>query len=51
MNSNSLVFKQKQKQTTKQNIYIKIEFQNSIARLSFSCCIKDIKIIWINPWL
>ena len=39
MNSNSSVIKQKQeqrnKQTAKQNIYMKIEFQNSIARLSF----------------
>ena len=33
--SNSLVSKQKQKQTTKQNIYMKMEFLNSIARLNF----------------
>ena len=50
MNSKSLVNKRKQKQTTKRNIYMKIEFQNSIARLSFLCHIKDIKIAWINPW-
>ena len=51
MNSNSLVIKQKQKQkqTNKQYIYMKIEFQNSIVRLSFLCCIMDIKIGWINP--
>ena len=40
MNSNSLVIKQKQKQANKQTpnkiyIYMKIEFQNSIAKLSF----------------
>ena len=29
--------------------YIKIEFQNSIERLSFLCRITDIKIAWINP--
>ena len=29
---------------------MKIEFQNSITRLSFSCRITDIKIAWINPW-
>ena len=28
---------------------MRIEFQNSIARLSFLCCITDIKISWINP--
>ena len=28
---------------------MKIEFQNSIARLSFLCRITDIKIAWINP--
>ena len=26
-----------------------IEFQNPIARLSFLCRVKDIKIAWINP--
>ena len=50
MNSDSLVIKQKQKQTNKK-IYMKIKFQNSIVRLSFLCCIKDIKIAWINPCL
>ena len=35
MNSNILVNKQKQKQTNKK--YVKIEFQNSIERLNFSC--------------
>ena len=28
---------------------MKIEFQNSIAKLSFLCVITDIKIAWINP--
>ena len=42
MNSNSLVIK-KQKQTSK-NIYMKIEFQNPIVRLSFLFRITDIKI-------
>ena len=47
MNSNSSVTKQ-----TNKNIHrhIKIEFQNSIERLSFFCHIRDIKIAWINPW-
>ena len=26
-----------------------IEFQNSIRRLNFLCCLPDIKIAWINP--
>ena len=30
-------------------IYIKIESRNSIGKLSFLCCIADIKIAWINP--
>ena len=47
MNSNSLVNKQKQKQT-KKNIYMKIGFQNWIARFSFLCHVTDIKIVWIN---
>ena len=34
---------------TNKNIYMKIEFQNLISRLSFFCCITDIKIAWINP--
>ena len=48
MNPTGLVIKQKQKQTNR-NIDMKIEFQNSIVRLSFLCCITDIKIAWINP--
>ena len=28
---------------------MRIKFQKSIARLSFLCCITDIKIAWINP--
>ena len=28
---------------------MKIEFQNSIRRLSFLCCLTDIKIALINP--
>ena len=28
---------------------MKIEFQNSIRRLSFLCRLPDIKIAWINP--
>ena len=54
MNSDSLVIKQKQKQTNNK-IYMEIEFQNSIVtqnsivRLSFLCRITDIKIAWINP--
>ena len=27
----------------------KIEFQNSIRRLSFLCRLPDIKIAWVNP--
>ena len=44
MNYNSSVIKQKYYET-----YMKIEFQNSIVRLSYLCCITDIKIAWINP--
>ena len=45
MNSNSLVNKQKLKQTNKQKrTYMKIEFQNSIIILSFLCRTTDIKI-------
>ena len=29
---------------------MKIEFQNSIIRLSFLCRVTDIKIAWINTW-
>ena len=29
---------------------MKIEFENSIRRLSFLCRLTDIKIAWINPW-
>ena len=49
MNFNLSVTKQTNKQTNK-NIYVQIEFQNSVERLSFLCCITDIKIAWINPW-
>ena len=28
---------------------MKIDFKNSIRRLSFLCCLPDIKIAWINP--
>ena len=46
---NSFVIKQKQ--TNKQKrIYMRTEFQNSIVRSSFLCCITDIKIAWINSW-
>ena len=31
-------------------MYMKTEFQNSIARLSFLFHITDIKSAWINPW-
>ena len=48
INSNSVVSKE-DKQTDKQNIYVKGEFQNSVVRLSFLCHITDIKIAWINP--
>ena len=49
MNSNNLIIKRKQKQTNKQKLYMKIEFQNSIVKLSFLCRITDITIAWINP--
>ena len=29
---------------------MKIEFQNSIVRLSFFRHITDIKTAWVNPW-
>ena len=45
MNFNSKVIQQKQKQ----NLYMKIEFQNSVVRLSFFFRRTDIKIAWINP--
>ena len=32
----------------KQN-FLKIEFENSIRRLSFLCRLAGIKIAWINP--
>ena len=50
MNSNSLVIKKNQRQANKQFIYMKIQFQNSIVRLSFLCHVTDIKISWVNPW-
>ena len=52
INSNSLVIEQKQKQTNKQTkiyVYMNIEFRNSMVRLSFMCCIMDMKSAWINP--
>ena len=30
---------------------MKIDFENSIRRLSFLCCLPDIKIAWINPFI
>ena len=30
---------------------MKIEFEDSIPRLSFLCYLPDIKIAWINPWI
>ena len=30
---------------------MRIKFQKSIARLSFLCCITDINIAWINPYI
>ena len=33
-----------------QNNFMKIEFQNSVRRLSFLCRLTDIKIAQINPW-
>ena len=32
------------------NNFMKIEFENSIRRLIFLCCLPDIKNAWINPW-
>ena len=29
---------------------MKVEFENSVRRLSFLCHLPDIKIAWINPW-
>ena len=29
---------------------MKIEFDNSVRRLSFLCRLTDIRIAWINPW-
>ena len=29
---------------------MKTEFENSDGRLSFLCCLTDIKVTWINPW-
>ena len=53
MNSNNFLIKQKNKKIKKNKrakmyIYMKIEFQNSIVRLSFLCRITDIKIAWIS---
>ena len=30
---------------------MKVEFENSITRLSFLCGLPDIKIAWIYPWI
>ena len=30
---------------------MKVEFENSIKRLSFLCRLPDIKIAWIYPWI
>ena len=32
-------------------IFMKIEFENSIRRLSILCPLPEIKIAWINPWI
>ena len=50
MNSISLVTDWKTNKQTKIFVYMKIEFQTSIVRLSFLCHITDIKSTWINPW-
>ena len=51
VNSNSLViFLIFLKQKTNKNMYVKIECQNSIVRLSFLCHIMDIKMAWISPY-
>ena len=47
MNSNRLLIKPKQNHTNKQtnkNVYMKIEFQNPVVRLSFLWHIMDIRI-------
>ena len=33
-----------------QENFVKIDFQNSVKRLSFLCRVLGIKIAWINPW-
>ena len=50
MNFNSLKIEQKQKKK-RLYVYMKIESQNSIVRLSFLCRMTDIKSAWINPSL
>ena len=39
-----------QRQYALKQCFLKIEFENSIRRLSFLCCLPDIKIAWVNPW-
>ena len=34
-----------------ERIFMKIEFEDSIRRLSILCRLPDIKIAWINPWV
>ena len=41
---------QVQRQYALKQIFMKIEFENSIRRLSILFRITDIKITWINPW-
>ena len=38
-----------QRQYALKQIFMKIEFENSVRRLSILCRITDIKISWINP--
>ena len=40
---------QVQHQYALKQIFMKIEFENSIRRLSILCRLPDIKITWINP--
>ena len=42
---------QVQRQYALKQIFMKIEFENSIRRLSILCRLPDIKIAWINPCL
>ena len=40
---------QVQRQYALKQIFMKIEFENSIRRLSILCRLPDIRIAWINP--